>query len=817
MSSTIIDRSSGLGVGAVANGENATISQKVPCRVATIADITLSGLQLIDAVTVVADDRVLVKDQTDASENGIYLASPGAWQRTADCADAGDLVKGSAVRVNEGSVGAGSYYCTSDDPIVIGTDDIIWIDVATTVLAGAEIKALYEAEGNTNAFTDADQSKVNNLTVTQPVDLDQMETDIAALSDGMVYKGNWDASAGAFPGAGAAQTGWFYYVSVAGTVDGIEFAVGDNVVATADNASVSAYEANWSKHDQTPSIVDDVDFDTRADLEVAEIAVGVNLVRIAGYTSVGDGGGASYKRVGSEPPHAGKIQSADGAWWELVGTTVTPQMFGAVADGSTDTTTAIQAAIDYAESLVLNFTNGATVLLPPGGYFLSSTLTINSNQITIEGHGQASMLIRTANYGNLFTIVGPDPDNIKIIGIQLRDFYVLCKANAVTTGALIHVTRASRIYISNVSLQDGFIGIHLNGCDNVWITDVDIQSGQNYVALQSGSSNIRMDPWDNASAIRSQCSNIYMDNVQLKTDESDGFVEHALLISGVDGLYIANSHLGFTRYAIRLRPFDNIAVIQHIHFTNSYIDGNVEQSSYLLFVEDALTSPPHTGLLENITFTNCGFIRPNLQCIVIISDTAEKFLFDSCTFDGGNADCLQVNPGGALSNSIFSNCIFDNWNRDGGAAWELRFLAGNTSSNIQFSACQFLSSMVNENAAFAGFENDIRFDDCKFSKTSFGGTTSGKNLRNVNASGMTNDLSENHGVDSVTVDGNAQGTISHGLSDVPTVAVVGLRADTTFDVQVTAVGTETISVRVRNSAGADVTPATFTVQWMAKI
>ncbi len=121
------------------------------------------------------------------------------------------------------TLGSGSYYCTSADPIIIGTDDIAWVDVATTVLTGAEIKALYEGEVNTNAYTDAEQAKVGHITVSQAIDLDQMETDIAALSDGMVYKGNWDASAGIFPGAGAAQTGWFYYVSVDGTVDSIEF------------------------------------------------------------------------------------------------------------------------------------------------------------------------------------------------------------------------------------------------------------------------------------------------------------------------------------------------------------------------------------------------------------------------------------------------------------------------------------------------------------------------------------------------------------------------------------------------------------------
>ncbi|MEM9471760.1 MAG: glycosyl hydrolase family 28-related protein [Pseudomonadota bacterium] len=163
MSSTITDRSSGLGTGAIPNGENATISQKVPCRVATTANITLSGLQIVDAVTVEADDRVLVKDQTDAAQNGIYLAGADAWRRSNDCVDAGDLVRGSQVRVNEGATGAGSWYCTSDDPIAIGNDNITWVDVATTVLTGAEIKALYEAEADTNAFEDADAAKLDGI------------------------------------------------------------------------------------------------------------------------------------------------------------------------------------------------------------------------------------------------------------------------------------------------------------------------------------------------------------------------------------------------------------------------------------------------------------------------------------------------------------------------------------------------------------------------------------------------------------------------------------------------------------------------------
>jgi hypothetical protein len=123
------------------------------------------------------------------------------------------------------------------------------------VAIGSNVQAYSSVLQNTTAsFLTADETKLDYISVTQAVDLDQMETDIAALANGMIYKGDWDASSGSFPGGGSAQTGWFYYVSVAGTVNSIAFAVGDNIVATVDNASASTYANNWSKHDQTDAV-----------------------------------------------------------------------------------------------------------------------------------------------------------------------------------------------------------------------------------------------------------------------------------------------------------------------------------------------------------------------------------------------------------------------------------------------------------------------------------------------------------------------------------------------------------------------------------
>lgn len=87
---------------------------KAPCVVATTANITLSGLQTIDGVTVAAGDRVLVKNQTTASQNGIYVASAIAWTRATDM-DVWAEVPSSFTFIQSGATQADTgWVCTSD-------------------------------------------------------------------------------------------------------------------------------------------------------------------------------------------------------------------------------------------------------------------------------------------------------------------------------------------------------------------------------------------------------------------------------------------------------------------------------------------------------------------------------------------------------------------------------------------------------------------------------------------------------------------------------------------------------------------------------
>ena len=105
-------------------GTPSGVAFKQPCRVATTANITLSGLQTIDGVALADGDRVLVKSQTTQSENGIYVVHSTAWARATDFDGNRDVVRGTQVRVHGGSAASGWYEVTASDPIVIGTTSI---------------------------------------------------------------------------------------------------------------------------------------------------------------------------------------------------------------------------------------------------------------------------------------------------------------------------------------------------------------------------------------------------------------------------------------------------------------------------------------------------------------------------------------------------------------------------------------------------------------------------------------------------------------------------------------------------------------------
>lgn len=105
------------------------LAQKAPCAAATVgANITLSGLFTLDGVALLENMRVLVKDQTDKTQNGIYQASSGAWARPNDANGNESFIQGTQVLVSAGTLNSFQTYCVTTaavvDPIVVGTTEI---------------------------------------------------------------------------------------------------------------------------------------------------------------------------------------------------------------------------------------------------------------------------------------------------------------------------------------------------------------------------------------------------------------------------------------------------------------------------------------------------------------------------------------------------------------------------------------------------------------------------------------------------------------------------------------------------------------------
>lgn len=104
----------------------AGLGWKEAVRAATTGNITLSGLQTIDSVSIASGERVLVKAQSTGSQNGVYLANSGAWTRALDADSEADL-RGMAVMVEEGGQAGTQWVLTTDAPITPGTTSLAYV------------------------------------------------------------------------------------------------------------------------------------------------------------------------------------------------------------------------------------------------------------------------------------------------------------------------------------------------------------------------------------------------------------------------------------------------------------------------------------------------------------------------------------------------------------------------------------------------------------------------------------------------------------------------------------------------------------------
>jgi hypothetical protein len=131
-------------------GASSSLAFKAPCRLATAANIDLEDFQTLDGVLPTSSEhvdlrRILVRSQTDAAENGIYIMQDGPWERTKDFDGANDFRRGTRVFVWGGSTASGSYLVTSSmDPSTFDFDDD---DITFGLASGVDVTNFEFADG----------------------------------------------------------------------------------------------------------------------------------------------------------------------------------------------------------------------------------------------------------------------------------------------------------------------------------------------------------------------------------------------------------------------------------------------------------------------------------------------------------------------------------------------------------------------------------------------------------------------------------------------------------------------------------------------
>jgi hypothetical protein len=142
------------------------LSTKAPVYVATTANITLSGEQTIDGF-LTSSSRVLVKNQSTQSQNGIYVSSSGAWTRSTDANTWNQLVS-AYVFVEVGTTQADtSWVCTVDPGGTLGTTPVTWVQFsgAGTYTAGTGLTLTGTQFSITNTAVTAGSYTLANFTV----------------------------------------------------------------------------------------------------------------------------------------------------------------------------------------------------------------------------------------------------------------------------------------------------------------------------------------------------------------------------------------------------------------------------------------------------------------------------------------------------------------------------------------------------------------------------------------------------------------------------------------------------------------------------
>lgn len=391
------------------------------------------------------------------------------------------------------------------------------------------------------------------------------------------------------------------------------------------------------------------------------------------------------------------------------GAPVNVKDFGAVGDGVTDDTAAIQAAIDYAEAQTLTFVRaGIEIYLPGGAYLISSVLTVTIGYVGIRGAGRhITAIIRTDGNGDILVIGSVEAT---ISSNSVRDLSLEHRGNA-TSGVALRLVRCLFGFFDNLDILGWSTGIEsaataVCNFSNITFTQAGRSSGRGFHAFRIFG----------IAATGTHTSDIHLTNIQTRdgSTESLGY-SNAFLVNGVDGLYLTNSHMYQCDQILNVFPegTPGSTIISSIFVSNTYFDSTYSSGQNHVRLQGTATA------YRNIQFSNCEF-RDARSVSVFGIAAVSQVTFTGCIFRQNRESGIRTESD--VEGWVVSGCLFQDNNKNGIATEGDLYIRG---QRWNITGCTFIGGNA------AGYGLRVLSANSLVTGANFEGSTAGVQLANT--------------------------------------------------------------------------------------
>ena len=356
--------------------------------------------------------------------------------------------------------------------------------------------------------------------------------------------------------------------------------------------------------------------------------------------------------------------------------TVSVKDFGAVGNGVTDDTAAIQAAINYAIS-----SGGIRLNIPKGTYIVSSTIALAGlNNTFIYGDGQDNTIIKTnATTGDVFYNSGMSFYN------TFRDFSITSSVTR-TSGAMIHVKGERRSMFDRLKISKHFDGINFEGAEITFLKNsiiVDPTGAGTAIIIGS-------------TVLQQSVSALCLDTVTTRgtsdTISSPIVGNYGIWVHQSDAIYAVNCDIGGN--AINDMLIDGGAFPQGRN-ANHYF----QQCWFDATAGGDCVKVTGSGSLVNCSFDNCwisggGILAPynNEACGIYldaITQGYQNIQFTGCKMHSSAGAGVYINTPNA--DFIFTGCYIG---VNGKSATTNKYGVFNNNASPQFVGAQFVGCRI---------------------------------------------------------------------------------------------------------------------------